>query len=340
MKRDMIAAVFEGEGRFKLKNVPIPELKKDDDVLLKILSASVCGTDVHILDVPPGHPATPGSILCHEYMGKVIKTSNSVKHLKPGDHVVVAPNITCGLCEYCQMGQPNMCRNMTTLGIFIDGGFAEYNVAPAKSLYLISKSVPPEIAVFAEPLSCVLNSTLKIKAQPGESAVVMGAGPIGLYFIMLFKASGVSKIIASEPNEFRRRFAKKCGATMVIDPSKEDLYAAVKKETQIGSDIVVDAVGSLLNDAINTVRRGGIILLFGMNSQARSKIRQYDITRQEIQIYGSYVDKNTFPPVVRILESGILPLEQLITHRYPLKDVEKGIEAMRKGKAIKVIITP
>ncbi len=340
MPETMLAAVFSAPGELSLKEVPVPTIKKADEVLLKVEAASICGTDLHILHVPPGHPGTIGAILGHEYVGEVLAVGDEVKGIAPGDRVVVDPNVTCGNCRYCKMGQPNMCENMTTLGIFIDGGFAEYNVAPARALHKISKQIPPEIAVFAEPLSCVVNATQKIALHPGETVVVLGAGPIGLYFTMLLKAAGAGKIIVSEVSDFRKQYALTCGATRVVDPAREDLAAVVMKETGIGADVVVDAVGCLFKDALNLARRGGRILLFGQNQNARAEIVQNVITRYELTVMGSFIAKYTFPATIKILESGILPLDKLITHRLTLRDIEKGFAAMRKGEAIEVVITP
>ena len=340
MERKMLAAVFEGEGNLILKEVPVPEVKKSDDVLLEVEAASICGTDVHILEVPPGHPANKGVILGHEYTGKILEVGDAVTAFKQGDRVVVDPNITCGSCIYCKMGMPNMCERMTTLGIFINGGFARYSLVPAKTLHLISSDLPAELAVFAEPLSCVVNATGKLKVQPGENVVILGAGPIGLLFTQMFKASGAGKIIVSEVSEYRGKYAVESGATRLVNPAKENLEEIVKQETAIGSDVVVDAVGTLFKDAIRIVRKGGRILLFGQNYKARSEIFQNDITRNEITILGSYIAKFTFPPAVKIIESGVLNLKKLITHRFSLKDIHKGIDLMRDKKAIKVVITP
>ena len=336
----MLAAVFEGKGRLNLKEVPTPEIKKPDEVLLQVERASICGTDMRILEVPPGHPATEGVILSHEYTGKVLEVGEAVTQFKKGERVVVDPNITCGNCSYCKMGIPNMCENMTTLGIFINGGFARYNVAPAKVLHKISPDLLPELAVFTEPLSCVVSATQRLKVHPGEVVVVLGAGPIGLLFIQMFKASGAGKIIVSEISEYRAKFAYESGASRVVNPLKDNLERIVKEETIVGADVVVDAVGTLVKSAMAIVRRGGRILLFGQNYQARAQVAQNDITKNELTVMGSFITRFTFPFAIKIIESKVLDLEKLITHRLPLEDVHKGIEAMRKGEAIKVIITP
>ncbi len=334
----MLAAVFEGKGKLNLKEVSVPEIKELDEVLLQVEAASICGTDMRILEVPPGHPATEGVILSHEYTGKVLEVGEAVTQFKKGERVVVDPNITCGNCSYCKMGMPHMCENMTTLGIFIDGGFTRYNVAPAKALHKISSDLLPELAVFTEPLSCVVSATQKLKIHPGEVVEVLGGGPIGLLFIQMFKASGAGKIIVSEISEYRAKFAYESGASRVVNPLKENLERIVKEETLIGADAVVDAVGTLFGSAMAIVRRGGRIILFGQNYQARTQVAQNDITKNELTVMGSFIARFTFPFAIKIIESKVLNLEKLISHRLPLEDIHKGIEAMRKGEAIKVII--
>ncbi len=336
----MKAAVFEAPGELKLTTAPIPEIKRNDDVLLKVEAASICGTDMHILHVPPGMPANIGTILGHEYIGEIIELGRDVKNFNVGDRVVLDPNINCGSCYYCSIGHTNMCENVTVLGIFIDGGFAEYNVAPAKALFKISKDVPTEVAIFAEPLACVVNAMHKIQLDVGESALVLGAGPIGLYFTQLLKASGAGKIFVAEISEMRAKCAYESGATRVIDPTKESLEEIVQSETIDGVDVSIDAVGVLIDEALTCTRRGGRILLFGQNSQARQEICQNDITRKDLTVIGNYISQNQFPATVKILERGILPLEKLVTHKLPLERIGEGIEAMKKGEAIETIIYP
>lgn len=338
MPETMLAAVFEGEGRLTLKDLPVPRIQREDDVLLEVLATGICGTDLHILSTPPGHPANPNTVLGHEYTARVIEVGSSVDHLAPGDHVVIDPNLTCGYCTYCRMGYPNSCENMTTLGIFIDGGLAGYNVAPARTLHKISAQVPPAWAAFAEPLSCVVNGTNKASLRPGESVVVLGAGPIGLLFVQMFKIAGARKIIVSEVSDARSQQARALGADVVINPMKDDLSQSVHEETGIGADVVVDSVGSLFAQALQVVRLGGRVILFGMNQNAEPPIRQFDITRREITVMGTYIALHTFPQAVSLIESGLLRLDDMITHRLPLHKVGEGIAALRSGEATKVIV--
>lgn len=336
----MLAAVFRGPGEVRLEQMPVPQVEHDDDVRMRVLGASICGTDLHILADPPGHPATLGAILGHEYVGEVTHTGAGVKHVKAGDHVVIDANLYCGSCAYCQMGKRNLCLNMSTLGIFRHGGFAPYNVAPAANVYPISRETTLEQAIFAEPLSCVMNAVEQSRLVPGDSVAIFGAGPIGLLFLLLMKTGGAGKVVVVEPNPLRREFATKMGADAVIDPAAQDAGAAVREATRIGADILIDAVGSQLGLCIDAARRGGRVVLFGSNSNARPPIQQYWITRHELTICGSYISRHTFPQVVKLLESGRLPLPELITHDLELARISEAMVALKRGDAIEVIVRP
>ena len=336
----MQAVVFEGDGKWALREMKTPRVEAVDDVLLKVDRASICGTDIHILSVPPGHPATPGSILGHEYVATVVEAGSGVPQLAVGDRVVIDPNITCGLCRYCRLGLSNNCESMTTLGIFRHGGLAEYNVAPAKALHKISRDVPPEQATLAEPLTCVMHAFEQARLIPGESVAILGGGPIGLLFLMLFKAAGAGKVFIVEPVPFRRRTAEQLGADAAIDPKAVNAPEEIISATSIGADVVVDAAGTLLPEALAMVRRGGRVILFGMNLHGERPVNQYWVTRHEVSILGSFIQRTEFPKAVRVLEAGILPLDKLATHRIRLNEIGRGLDAMRAGEAIKVVVQP
>ncbi len=336
----MLAGVFAEIGKFSLQEREIPSIRRSDEVLIKVEAASICGTDIHILATPPGHPATEGIIQGHEYVGKVAEIGTDVTNVKVGDRVVVDPTLTCGYCDYCQMGYVNMCEHMSTFGIFLDGCWTSYSVVPARNVHKISDTVPPEIAVFAEPLSCVINGMDKLSVRPGDNAVVWGAGPMGQMFIQMLKASGAGNIIAIDLSDYRLHYAGKSGANKIVNPKAHDVAKYVKEATKIGADVVIDCVGSLFDQSLSLVRRGGQILLVGMNQHALPKIKQNDITRYEVTVKGTYISNHSFPKVVKVMEAGLLHLDRLITHRVPLANITEGIEVMKKGEAIKVIVNP
>jgi (R,R)-butanediol dehydrogenase/meso-butanediol dehydrogenase/diacetyl reductase len=340
MTEPMLAAVFEGQGHLNLKAVEVPDVRAPDDVLLAVRAAGICGTDVHILSVPPGHPATPGVIMGHEYTAEVLRVGPAVEHVGPSDRVVIDPSIWCGSCAYCQRGLTNLCERMQGVGIFRDGGFAAFSVLPARALHRISPSVPPEVAALAEPLADVLSGVQKLRPTPGEPALVLGAGPIGLLYVLLLRTAGARPVIVSEVSAYRAAAAQACGADVVIDPRAEDLAAAVRRSAPLGAAMVVDAVGTLLEDAVRCVRRGGRIVLFGMNEHARPVLKQYDVTKYEYQILGSYIARGTYPQAVALLEDGSIDFRRLITHHLPLRDIHRGIELLRRGEALKVAVMP
>ncbi len=171
--------------------------------------------------------------------------------------------------------------------------------------------------------------------------MVMGAGPIGLYFITLLRANGAGKIIVSEPNPKRAELAMKMGATRVIDPTKVDPVEEIMKETDgHGIDVVVDAVGTLIQTAVDCVRPKGKVLLFGMDASVRPEVDVFKIVRNEITLMGSFIGLNTLPATVALMESGLIDLSPMVTHRLALKDFDIGLAAMRDGSAMEVILYP
>lgn len=234
-----------------------------------------------------------------------------------------------------------MCMNVEVLGVDLDGGFSEYCLIPEKAAVKISKNLPAETAVFAEPLTCVMNALNKIRLLPGENVLIMGGGPIGVYFASLLKANGAGKIFIAEISEYRINFLKSLKIATIINPKNQNLHDVIKSETSgIGVDFVVDAVGTLLPECLRNVRRAGAILLFGQNYAVSQTLYQNDITRNNLTIYGSFIGNFTLPSTVALLESGLIDFTKFITHRISLENFGEGLKAMREGNAVKVIVFP
>jgi 2-desacetyl-2-hydroxyethyl bacteriochlorophyllide A dehydrogenase len=334
----MPAAVLAAVGTLALEERPLPTVRGTEDVLLDVEACGICGTDLHILADPPGHPANVGVVLGHEFVGTVRDVGTGVTSLRPGDRVVVAANVSCGQCVWCRRGLVNHCESFTTHGIFVDGGLAPSVVVPARSCFPIAAHVPAHIAALAEPLSTVTNGVRLADAFPGDTAVVIGAGPIGLMFTALLEAAGASVLVV-EPNEERLELATEMGAATGIDPREEDATAAVRRVTDgLGADCVVDAVGSQLPAALELVRKAGRVVLFGMNSQARAEIAQNRLTRDELSVLGAYVGRpeDVFPTAVRLLEQGRIDFEPLVTRRIPLEGLPEAVAELRGGRGVKV----
>ena len=334
----MRAAVFKGQGVVMLEDVPEPTVEADDDVVIEVEACGVCGTDLQILNVPPGHPADAGVVMGHEFIGRVRAVGANAGELKVGQRVTVDPDPKCGICGPCRAGRPASCENVRALGIFRDGALARLVKAPADAVFPLSDSPPAAIAALIEPLACVVNGVNKANPRPGESAVIFGAGAIGCLFLAMFKAAGAGPVLVVEPQAARAAVATAVGADAVVAPA--DLDERRRALMPHGADIVVDAVGSQFGTAVEHAALGGRIVLFGQNQTARPPIHQYTITERSLTVLGSYVTAFTFPTAIRLVETGALNLEPIVTDVLPLDRLSEGLDLLRSGEATKVVITP
>jgi 2-desacetyl-2-hydroxyethyl bacteriochlorophyllide A dehydrogenase len=334
----MRAAVFKGAGVLELEDVPEPVVEADDDVVIEVEACGICGSDLQILSVPPGHPADPGVVLGHEFIGRIRALGRDGGNLVTGQRVVVDPDPKCGTCGPCRAGRPASCENVRALGVFRHGALAPLVKAPAGFVFPLSDGPTSAIAALIEPLACVVNGVNKASPRPGESAIIFGAGAIGCLFLAMFKAAGASPVIVVEPQAARGAVATAVGADHVVTP--DELSARRRDLLPHGADVIVDAVGSQLATAIEHAALGGRIVLFGMNQTARPAIQQYTITERSLSVLGTYITDFTFPTAIRLVEGGALPLDPIVTHVLPLDRVSEGLDLLRSGSATKVVIIP
>ncbi len=211
----MIGAQFKSlEEGVRVVEVENPAISRTDDVLIRMRACGMCGTDLAILE--GRHPAKPPVILGHECAGEVAEVGAKVTSLSVGDHVVVDPNLKCGVCRYCRSDRPNLCENMVSIGEDINGGYAAYLLAPEKAVYKVPKDMDWRTAALAEPFSCIVNGFFRARAKPSDTAVVYGAGPMGLFWVTLLRKAGAKKIISVEIAKRRREAAEKVGATVTV----------------------------------------------------------------------------------------------------------------------------
>jgi threonine dehydrogenase-like Zn-dependent dehydrogenase len=334
----MNVPIFMGEGRIEYQARPIPKLVQPDDVLVRIEACGICGTDLNILAVPPAHKAPPGIIIGHEGVGIVEVIGPGVQGLQRGDRVVIANRLTCGRCAYCRRGLDNQCTDYQTIGTTIDGAFAPFLSAPERALWKIDPSVPRDDAALFEPLACAVGSVKRAPFQVGDNVAIIGAGPMGLLFGQLYRALGAGRIILIDVAPFRLAFAKSIGMDEALHATEIDVPAEVKRLTGLGADIVVDAVGNQLNQAVKLVRRGGQVILFGLRPHDNSPVNQYTITRYDLTVHGTFVGLHPFAQTIQLLQSSRVQPSALVTHHLPLRELEKGVELMRTQQAMKVLI--
>lgn len=336
----MKAAIFEGEGVLTVKDIPMPEIRRPDDVIIKVEAASICGSDIHGLAVPPGQYMKPGIIYGHEFCGTVEQMGEEVTGFTLGERVAVNPRVRCGTCYECTHNKGDLCSNSDHYGQLADGGFAEYALASAGQLYHVDQSISPDLVAQTEPLACVVSALGKVKPSPVDYVILYGAGPIGLTFIRTLKLFGVTNLIVTAKGEERVQEAKNCGANIVVDIQKENIEDVVKSKWPYKADLIIDAVGrgNILPEAQKLINPQGRILLFGLDNNARSEIAPGAFVLDEISLVGAL--GKDFPGAIELLRNKELGLEKFITHRLTLDHIHEGIEAMRSKKACRVLVYP
>lgn len=334
----MPAAILADEGTLAIAERPRPRIRRPGEVLIDVEACGICGTDLHILSRPARHPFRVGVVLGHEFVGVVREVGSEVKSPRPGDRVVVEPDVACGACGWCQRGLVGHCEHVVSHGILIDGGLAPQVTVSARACHRIAHSVPAHIAALAEPLSCAVSGARLASVQAGETVAVVGAGPLGLLFCALLDLGGAT-VVAIEPSPLRRSLALTMGAVAALDPQADDLLGRVADLTDgFGADATIDAVGSQLATCIHLVRKAGRVVLSGLDLQARVEIAQSRIARDELQVFGASAGRNVFPMAIRLLEQGRLDLEPVVTHRVRLEQLPWALERLRASKAGKVIV--
>ena len=334
----MRVPIFKGPGNLVYEDRPEPTLTHADEVIIEVTACGICGTDLNILATPPAHRAKEGIVIGHEAIGTVRAVGAAVTRVKTGDRVVVAPRLTCGMCDYCRAGLNNQCTNYETIGTTRDGGFAPLMVAPERALYTLSSQVDIENGMFFEPLSCAVGAVQRPPFRPGDTVIVLGGGPMGLLFALLYRAMGASSISVVDISPQRLDFCRTLNIAG-IDASHGNLADQLRDQgAPTEANIVVDAVGNQVDTALGCVRRAGHIILFGLRSNEKPSMRQYLATRYDVTLHGVFVGLNPFQQTIQLLEHHVVTPSALITHRLSLSELLQGVELMRSGKAVKVAI--
>jgi L-iditol 2-dehydrogenase len=339
------AAVRNPQGGIDIRDIPIPE-PGPDQVQVKIAYNGICGSELHMLDpeylkrrpaFPPPPPGAPPRAMGHEASGVISKVGGNVKEYKPGQRVAMNFRGYCGACYYCRNKMEHFCQNTTPA----TGGDAEYAVYPKSDIFVLPDNISLEIGALLEPVSVAVHTIDIANIKPGSSLAILGAGPIGLLIQEVAQISGAAKILVSEPVESRRKVAKDLGATMVVDPIKEDLDAASKKLTDgRGFDTVIDASGKLgvAKQALSLADNTGTVIWAAMYPEdAEVGVPPSLLYHKELTIKGVFVSPYAFPRALNLL--SVLNLQPLISIM-PLDQIMDAFHQLIAGKGIKILLKP
>ncbi len=324
----------------------VPNALEDNEVLIKILATSICGTDVHIYkwDKWSAGRVNPPNIMGHEFAGEVVEVGRKVTKVKKGDMVSAETHLVCGTCEYCKRGEYHICENTKIIGVDTDGCFAEYIKMPEFNLILNDKTIDPKYLSIQEPLGNAVHTMMHFDITDKDVAVV-GCGPIGLMGVNIAKALKAKKIIAIEVNPYRIALAKKLGADIVINPLEEDVIRRVLEETNHqGVDVVTEFSGnkSAIESAFKYVKPGGKMSMLGITPDTVTFDISNDFIFKGITMYGvvGRLLFDTWDKVSYLINNNMLDLETIVTHTFRLDEVEKGMEVMISGNSGKVVLIP
>lgn len=342
----MLAAVLYPNGKLKLENREIPT-PKEGEVLVKVKCCGICMTDVHI--AKGRFPVNKPIVLGHEFSGIVHDYGEHVGGVQKGDHVVINPLRSCGGCQYCQKGMPNLCQNALSLGgaakTIIDGGFQEYAIVPKENIGHLSPESSFEAGAMVEPLGCAIHGINKLKVANEEHLLIIGAGPMGLILLQLAQLRGVAKIIVSEPMKTRRALAKQFGADVTHNPAEGKIVENLKTREFLnqGVDLAIEASGNqkAVESAISSLKRGGRVLIFGVPPKdADVPVNIFHTYFHELTLRGSYALTNqSFHQALALINSKRLEIDSLISHKLSIRDISKALKLQEEGRGLKKMIT-
>ncbi len=316
----------------RVEEVPDPGRPGPGWVRLRIAAVGICGSDLHYYregGIGTADVEEP-LIMGHEFSAFVDELGPGVEDLEVGQLVAVEPGRACGRCESCQNGHPNLCPHIIFCGYpGIDGALQEYLLYPAEFLYPLPEGFTPADGAMLEPLGIGLHALRLGKMRPGETAAVLGAGPIGLTIIDLLRASGATEIYATDPLAHRRTAAQRYGATATFDPRADDVAQAIMAATHgRGVDVAFEAAGAsdTPDQAAALARPGGRVVLVGIPSEDEFKLRHSVARRKGLTIKLSRRMKHTYPQAIALVRAGQVDVRSMVTHRFRL---DKAVEAFR-----------
>ncbi len=310
-----------------------PPLKpQPGEVRIRVVSAGICGSDVHIYR---GHNpfAKYPRVIGHEFFGQIDATGEGVDASRIGERVVGDPVVSCGHCYPCSVGRPNVCTELQVIGVHRDGGFSEYVTLPAQNAYVVPDSIPDNEATMIEPFTIAANICTQMNPGPLDTALIYGAGPMGLTTIQVLRGVyGVKEILVVDRIDERLAMAKVNGADRVINNTNLDLKAELET-LGIRPTLIIDAAchPSILPEAISLASPAARIGIMGFSSDP-CVLNQQSITSKELTIYSSRLNSKRFPQVISWMKEQKIAPEKLITHQFTYTQVSEAMEIFEKDQ--------
>jgi L-iditol 2-dehydrogenase len=344
MPPKMHSIFYLGPGRIEMREVPIPQPARGE-LVVRVRTALTCGTDVktYLHGHPKFPPPTPFG---HEFAGEVTAIGEGVDAFAEGQRVTANVFAPCGSCFYCRIGQANLCEAM----VYNLGAFAEYLLIPAPivrhNTFVLSDSISDERAAILEPLVSVVHGQRRIEIKPGETVLILGAGgPIGLMHLQLARLAGAAQVLAVDLSDTRLALTARLGAHAALNPSRDDVRAAVMDATSgRGADAVIECAGTAetWQGAVDFVRKGGRVLWFGgLPGETTLSLVANRMIERELTLLGIHGGTpEDALHAFQLLRSGVLRLEELISDHMPLCETELALQRMQRGEVVKIALLP
>lgn len=342
MINSMKAVVYDEPGRFEMRQIPIPK-PSPGEVLIRVLVAGVCGTDLHLHagEFGPTYPLIPG----HEIVGEVVAAGAGAPGSLVGQRVAVDNTSSCGHCVECRRARPAFCLYLVAQGVNAPGGFAEFVSAPAVRCFAVD-DLDPEVAVFTEPVACVVHGLDVLALPPGADVCLFGAGPTGLILASLLGRSGAGRLVVAAPTRGKLDLALARGADRAVlvdrfDPGAS--YEELRRLAPPGFDVVIDATGApaVLEQTVALTRTGGTVFVYGMTPEATLwPVPAYEIFRRELTIKGSFAQQFSFDRALIALRGRRVITDGMITHRFGLDSYGEALAAVSDSSVVKAVVIP
>ena len=335
----MKALVVNEPNKIEIVDRPIPVIEDEQEILIKVKAAGICGSDISIYG-GKSPVATYPRILGHEVVGVVEKTGSKADKFQVGDHVIVKQTESCGECYACRHGRENVCVDLKVRGVTIDGGYREYVTVPESSAYRLPKDLEMITAVMVEPFTIAFQACKRGRLAEDDMLLVYGAGALGSTIIQVAKSFGAT-IIAVDIDDVKLEQAKGLGAQYVINSQKEKVEDKLKEYTgHYGPTISIDTVCNpkSVEFLIDNTGNAGRVVLMGFDTRA-SEIPQFKITARELDIIGSRLQYDNFDKVIELFANKSIDPKEMISHVFKYDEIHKAMSLVESRQFRKIILT-